>query len=74
MNLKNKILNQNNLQSEYGGNQNKSWVVSPLKDFLEKGAKIYPDESSSLRLGKPFIINLPETTKVNVDIYPVRKK
>ncbi|WP_261641378.1 EspJ family T3SS effector ADP-ribosyltransferase [Erwinia mallotivora] len=72
--FKNKILNQDNLQSQYGGNENKSWVVAPLKDFLDKGAKVYPDESSALRLGQPFIITLPETTKVNVEIYPVRKK
>lgn len=72
--FKNKILNHDNLQSQYGGNKNKSWVVSPLKNFLDKGAKVYPDESSSLRLGQPFIITLPETTKVDVDIYPVRKK
>lgn len=72
--FKNQVLNQNTQQSKYGGNQNKSWVVAPLKDFLDKGAKIYPDESSSLRLGHPVIITLPETTKVNVSIYPVHKK
>ncbi len=69
-----KILNFDNLQKHYGGNGNKSWVVAPLKDLLDKGAKLYPDESCSLRLGQPFIITLPETTKVNVDIYPVSKK
>ncbi|HCL5256434.1 TPA: type III secretion system effector ADP-ribosyltransferase SeoC [Salmonella enterica] len=69
-----KILNSDNLQKHYGGNGNKSWVVAPLKDLLDKGAKLYPDESCSLRLGQPFIITLPETTKVNVDIYPVSKK
>ncbi|EBP3977845.1 type III secretion system effector ADP-ribosyltransferase SeoC, partial [Salmonella enterica subsp. enterica] len=69
-----KILNFDNLQKNYGGNGNKSWVVAPLKDLLDKGAKLYPDESCSLRLGQPFIITLPETTKVNVDIYPVSKK
>ncbi|EAP1716028.1 EspJ family T3SS effector ADP-ribosyltransferase [Salmonella enterica subsp. enterica serovar Newport] len=69
-----KILNSDNLQKQYGGNGNKSWVVAPLKDLLDKGAKVYPDESCSLRLGQPFIITLPETTKVNVDIYPVSKK
>lgn len=72
--FKNGILNHDNLQSQYGGNKNKSWVVAPLKDYLDKGAKVYPDESSSLRLGQPFIITLPETTKVNVEIYPVHKK
>ncbi|EAN4945541.1 EspJ family T3SS effector ADP-ribosyltransferase [Salmonella enterica] len=69
-----KILNSDNLQKQYGGNGNKSWVVAPLKDLLDKGAKVYPDESCSLRLGQPFIITLPEMTKVNVDIYPVSKK
>lgn len=72
--FQNKVLNHDNLQSQYGGNENKSWVVAPLKDFLDKGAKVYPDESSALRLGQPFIITLPKTTKVNVDIYPVSKK
>jgi len=72
--FENKILHHDNLQSQYGGNENKSWVVAPLKDFLDKGAKVYPDQSSALRLGHPFIITLPETTKMNVDIYPVRKK
>ncbi|EGG9031358.1 secretion protein EspJ, partial [Salmonella enterica] len=70
----NKILNSDNLQKQYGGNGNKSWVVAPLKELLDKGAKVYPDETCSLRLGQPFIITLPETTKVNVDIYPVNKK
>ncbi len=69
-----KLLNADNLQKQYGGNVNKSWVVAPLTDLLEKGAKVYPDESCALRLGKPFIITLPETAKVNVDIYPVNKK
>ncbi|EAN8914186.1 EspJ family T3SS effector ADP-ribosyltransferase [Salmonella enterica] len=70
----NKILNSDNLQKQYGGNGDKSWVVAPLKELLDKGAKVYPDETCSLRLGQPFIITLPETTKVNVDIYPVNKK
>lgn len=70
----NKILNKDNLQSKYGDDGNKSWVVTPLKVLLDKGAKVYPDESSSLRLGHPFIITLPETTKIKVDIYPVSKK
>lgn len=72
--FKDKILNRDNLQSRYGGNENKSYVVAPLKDFLDKGAKVYPDETSALRLGHPFIITLPETTKINVEIYPLRKK
>ncbi|EDP8625423.1 EspJ family T3SS effector ADP-ribosyltransferase [Salmonella bongori] len=69
-----KVLNADNLQKHYGGNVNKSWVVAPLTELLEKGAKVYPDESCALRLGEPFIITLPETAKVNVDIYPVNKK
>lgn len=72
--FKNKILNHDNLQSQYGGDGNKSLVVASLKDFLDIGAKVYPDESSALRLGQPFIITFPETTKINVDIYPVSNK
>ena len=52
----------------------KSLVVAQLKDLLDKGAKVYPDELSALRIGQPFIITLPETTKIKVDIYPVSKK
>ncbi|HEN3279373.1 TPA: EspJ family T3SS effector ADP-ribosyltransferase [Yersinia enterocolitica] len=72
--FKNKILNHDNLQNQYGGDGNKSLVVASLKDFLDIGAKVYPDDSSALRLGQPFIITFPETTKINVDIYPVSNK
>ncbi|AID27381.1 hypothetical protein N643_11590 [Salmonella bongori serovar 48:z41:-- str. RKS3044] len=29
-----KVLNADNLQKQYGGNVNKSWVVAPLTDLL----------------------------------------
>lgn len=69
-----KILNSNaNLQKKYNTTEDSSWVVTPMSELLDKGAKVYPDISCSLRLGEPFIITLPESVKLKVDIYPIKK-
>ncbi|WP_113640308.1 EspJ family T3SS effector ADP-ribosyltransferase [Escherichia albertii] len=69
-----KILNSDaNLQKKYSTTENSSWVVTSMGELLDKGAKVYPDISCSLRLGEPFIITHPESVKLDVDIYPLRK-
>ncbi|EHS6752299.1 EspJ family T3SS effector ADP-ribosyltransferase [Escherichia coli] len=69
-----KILNSNdNLQKKYGTTENSSWVSASVGSLLDKGAKVYPDISCSLRLGEPFIITLPETVRLDVDIHPLKK-
>ncbi|END9672437.1 secretion protein EspJ, partial [Escherichia coli] len=50
-----------------------SWVAASVGSLLDKGAKVYPDTSCSLRLGEPFIFTLPESVRVDVDIYPLKK-
>lgn len=68
-----KILQSNDsAQQAYGLAGKSSWVVAPLTDLLDKGAKVYPDEYCSSRTGQPFIITLPQFMKVDVDIYPVK--
>ena len=69
-----KILNSDaNLQKKYSTTENSSWVVTSMGELLDKGAKVYPDISCSLRLGEPFIITHPESVKLDVDIYPLKK-
>ncbi|MCU7304119.1 EspJ family T3SS effector ADP-ribosyltransferase [Escherichia albertii] len=69
------VLNDNtNLQRKYCDTKNSSWVVTSVAELLDKGAKVYPDISCSLRLGEPFIVTIPETTKLNVEIYPLKKQ
>ncbi|EEY2478586.1 EspJ family T3SS effector ADP-ribosyltransferase [Escherichia coli] len=69
-----KILNSNaNLQKKYGTTENSSWVSASVGSLLDKGAKVYPDISCSLRLGEPFIITLPETVRLDVNIHPLKK-
>lgn len=69
-----KILNSNaNLQRKYDTTEDSSWVVTSMGELLDKGAKVYPDISCSLRLGEPFIITLPESVRLNVNIYPLKK-
>ncbi|CBG91576.1 EspJ family T3SS effector ADP-ribosyltransferase [Citrobacter rodentium] len=69
-----KILNSDaNLQKKYSKTENSSWVVTSIGELLDKGAKVYPDISCSLRLGEPFIITLPESVRLDVDIYPFKK-
>lgn len=68
-----KILNSNaNLQKKYGTTENSSWVSASVGSLLDKGAKVYPDISCSLRLGEPFIITLPETVRLDVNIHPLK--
>ncbi len=69
-----KILNNDNsFQKSYSITENSSWVTVSVGALLDKGAKVYPDISSSLRLGEPFIITLPESVRLEVDIYPLKK-
>ncbi|EEX4019584.1 type III secretion system effector ADP-ribosyltransferase EspJ, partial [Escherichia coli] len=69
-----KILNSNdNLQKSYSKTEDSSWVAASVGSLLDKGAKVYPDTSCSLRLGEPFIFTLPESVRVDVDIYPLKK-
>ncbi|EMU8594675.1 EspJ family T3SS effector ADP-ribosyltransferase [Escherichia coli] len=69
-----KILNSNdNLQKSYSKTEESSWVSASVGSLLDKGAKVYPDISCSLRLGEPFIITLPETVRLDVDIHPLKK-
>lgn len=68
-----KILNSNdNLQKSYSKTEESSWVSASVGSLLDKGAKVYPDISCSLRLGEPFIITLPETVRLDVDIHPLK--
>ncbi|GIP93012.1 TPA: secretion protein EspJ, partial [Escherichia coli] len=69
-----KILNSNdNLQKSYSKTEESSWVSASVGSLLDKGAKVYPDISCSLRQGEPFIITLPETVRLDVDIHPLKK-